>query len=142
MGECAVVVYGASGFTGRLICKELARRGIAFSIAGRDVHKLNALAQTLVPEGPSDKERAHARFAVWAQARGRNGTRAVWVTGGDTYDLTAAAATLCATWASRVDFAARGALSPAQAFGARKLLDGLADSGVAWGTSPIVITRR
>src|SRR5436190_6676834 len=39
-----VVVYGASGFTGCLVCAALRRRGVAFAVAGRDRGKLEAIA--------------------------------------------------------------------------------------------------
>jgi short subunit dehydrogenase-like uncharacterized protein len=42
-----VWVYGATGFTGRLVCASLRRRGVAFGIAGRDRAKLDALASEL-----------------------------------------------------------------------------------------------
>ncbi|MDB4970630.1 MAG: Saccharopine dehydrogenase [Myxococcales bacterium] len=47
MADVAVVVYGATGFTGRLICNELARRKVSFAVAGRDRAKLTALAGSL-----------------------------------------------------------------------------------------------
>jgi hypothetical protein len=40
----AVVVYGATGHTGRFIVAELRRRGLATVISGRDAARLNALA--------------------------------------------------------------------------------------------------
>jgi short subunit dehydrogenase-like uncharacterized protein len=40
-----IIVYGATGYTGRLICAELARRKLPFLIAGRDEKKLKTLAQ-------------------------------------------------------------------------------------------------
>jgi saccharopine dehydrogenase (NAD+, L-lysine-forming) len=86
-----------------------------------------------LPEGPSDASRARSSSAVWAEATGARGTRSVWVTCGNGYDFTAASAALCAELAARPEFAARGAPTPAQAFGARALLDGLAASGVRWG---------
>lgn len=86
-----------------------------------------------LPEGPSEEERARCRFAVYAEARGREGTRAVWVTGGDGYDFTAASAAWCAEQAATPDFAGRGALTPSQAFGARRLLEALEPTGVRWG---------
>jgi len=42
-----VLVFGATGFTGRLVCEALRARGIAFAIAGRNRSKLEALSQTL-----------------------------------------------------------------------------------------------
>jgi short subunit dehydrogenase-like uncharacterized protein len=44
-----VLVHGATGFTGRLVCAALQRTGVAFDIAGRNRDKLEALAQTLPP---------------------------------------------------------------------------------------------
>src|SRR5947207_1495644 len=41
--DAAVVVYGATGYTGRLICAALARRGVPFIAAGRDADTLAAL---------------------------------------------------------------------------------------------------
>ncbi len=46
-----IVVYGATGYTGKLVAAELARRGADFVIAGRSASKLNALAATLA-DGP------------------------------------------------------------------------------------------
>lgn len=42
-----IVVYGASGYTGRLVCRVLADKGVSFAIAGRDKKKLSDLALTL-----------------------------------------------------------------------------------------------
>ena len=42
-----VAVYGASGFTGGLIARELKRLGADFLIAGRDARKLEALSEEL-----------------------------------------------------------------------------------------------
>lgn len=44
-----IVVYGATGFTGKLVAAELARRKADFKIAGRSPEKLDALAATLDP---------------------------------------------------------------------------------------------
>jgi short subunit dehydrogenase-like uncharacterized protein len=52
MSDVAVVVYGATGFTGRLICAELQRRKVRFAVAGRDRDKLTALAATLATAQP------------------------------------------------------------------------------------------
>ena len=43
-----IVVYGASGYTGKLIAAELQRRGATVIVAGRDRGKLAALARDLV----------------------------------------------------------------------------------------------
>jgi len=42
-----VVVYGASGYTGRLIAAELASRGVELVLAGRNRGKLEAVAASL-----------------------------------------------------------------------------------------------
>jgi len=102
---------------------------------------LKALAERWVsglPEGPSDEERARSSFAVYAEATGANGTHAAWVTGPNGYDFTAASAVLCARLAAAPGFVKKGALTPSQAFGARALLDGLADAGVRYGSSTTV----
>jgi short subunit dehydrogenase-like uncharacterized protein len=44
-----VVVYGASGYTGRLICEYLREYGIPFIAAGRSADKLQAAMQAHVP---------------------------------------------------------------------------------------------
>jgi short subunit dehydrogenase-like uncharacterized protein len=40
-----VLVYGATGFTGKLVCAALRRRGVPFAIGGRSPEKLGALAE-------------------------------------------------------------------------------------------------
>ena len=40
-----ITVYGATGYTGRLVCAELAKKKLPFRIAGRDEKKLKTLAQ-------------------------------------------------------------------------------------------------
>ncbi|WP_394827051.1 saccharopine dehydrogenase family protein [Pendulispora albinea] len=42
-----VLVFGATGFTGRLVCEALRARGIAFAVAGRNRSKLDALSRAL-----------------------------------------------------------------------------------------------
>jgi short subunit dehydrogenase-like uncharacterized protein len=42
-----IAVYGATGYTGRLVAAELARRGADFVLAGRNAAKLDALAEDL-----------------------------------------------------------------------------------------------
>ena len=41
-----IIVYGATGYTGRLVCAELHRRKLPFLIAGRDEAKLRKLAES------------------------------------------------------------------------------------------------
>jgi saccharopine dehydrogenase (NAD+, L-lysine-forming) len=88
-----------------------------------------------LPEGPSDAERASARCAVVAEARTGPRTGRAWVTCGDGYDFTAAAAVECAARAAAPEFTAKGALTPAQAFGGRALLEALQSSGVEFGVT-------
>ena len=42
-----VLVHGATGFTGKLVCAALRRRGVPFAIGGRNAEKLAALAAEL-----------------------------------------------------------------------------------------------
>jgi len=42
-----VLVHGATGFTGRLVCEALRRRGLPFAIAGRSSRRLDDLALAL-----------------------------------------------------------------------------------------------
>ena len=86
-----------------------------------------------LPEGPSDAERARARSAVVAEAQNGRRTARAWVTAGDGYDFTAAAAVECAVRAAADGFDKKGALTPTQAFGARSLLESLAAHDVRFG---------
>jgi short subunit dehydrogenase-like uncharacterized protein len=43
----AVVLYGATGYTGRLVAAELARRGVPLVLAGRSAERLSAVAAGL-----------------------------------------------------------------------------------------------
>jgi short subunit dehydrogenase-like uncharacterized protein len=40
-----IVLYGATGYTGRLVADELARRGLDHVLSGRDAAKLAALGE-------------------------------------------------------------------------------------------------
>lgn len=51
-----ITVYGATGYTGRLVSAELANRGAAFIIAGRNPEKLEALADQLEESGSGRPE--------------------------------------------------------------------------------------
>ncbi len=46
-GRAPVLVHGATGFTGKLVCAALRRRGVPFAIGGRSAEKLGALAEEL-----------------------------------------------------------------------------------------------
>lgn len=60
-----IVIYGATGLTGRRACAELEATGTAFAIAGRDATKLHALAAEFpaaaVRVAPTDDPAALAR---------------------------------------------------------------------------------
>jgi short subunit dehydrogenase-like uncharacterized protein len=47
-----IAVYGATGYTGRLVARELARRGGDFVLSGRSAGKLRALAEELGTDAP------------------------------------------------------------------------------------------
>jgi saccharopine dehydrogenase (NAD+, L-lysine-forming) len=111
-------------------------------VRNRVVHGLMARLVDTLPEGPSDAERADSHFAVVAEAEGSRGTASAWVTGGDGYDFTAASAVWCAMKAARGELAGRGALTPTQAFGARALLDAMADFGVRYGVNAPATNAR
>lgn len=53
-----ITVYGATGYTGKLVAAELARREAPFIVAGRNREKLEALADSLGDHGP--KPEVHA----------------------------------------------------------------------------------
>ncbi len=46
-----ITLFGATGYTGRLVAAALARRGLAFRLAGRSPERLAALSQSL-PDSP------------------------------------------------------------------------------------------
>jgi short subunit dehydrogenase-like uncharacterized protein len=48
-----IAVYGATGYTGRLVVSELAEAGADFVISGRDPEKLDALRADLGLEAPA-----------------------------------------------------------------------------------------
>lgn len=50
--ETEVVLYGATGYTGRLIAAELDALGASFVVAGRDANKLQALSASLPSRPP------------------------------------------------------------------------------------------
>jgi short subunit dehydrogenase-like uncharacterized protein len=48
--RAAVLVHGATGFTGKLVCNVLARKHVRFAIAGRSKEKLEALAKSFAAD--------------------------------------------------------------------------------------------
>jgi short subunit dehydrogenase-like uncharacterized protein len=47
-----IAVYGATGYTGKLVARELARRELDFVLSGRSAGKLRALASDLGGDPP------------------------------------------------------------------------------------------
>ena len=83
-GPAPIVVYGATGYTGRLISGELSRRGARLTIAGRSREKLDAVAARLPAEAEIaavrlDDERALRELVAGARGgkrlRGRSPAR-------------------------------------------------------------------
>jgi short subunit dehydrogenase-like uncharacterized protein len=76
-----------------------------------------------LPEGPSEEQRAAARFTIVCEARRGQQVRRGRLTGRDIYGLTAALVSEAARIASGRDFRGRGALAPSQAFEPRSFLE-------------------
>jgi short subunit dehydrogenase-like uncharacterized protein len=64
-----VVVYGASGYTGRLICEYLREYGIPFLAAGRDHARLKAAVDAVPGIDTVDHEIAEVEHTSTALAR-------------------------------------------------------------------------
>jgi len=63
-----ILIYGATGYTGRLIARELRRRGIEPVLAGRDAVRLSVLAEDL--DLPFRASRLHSPEELDAALRG------------------------------------------------------------------------
>src|SRR5690606_10414604 len=48
-----ILLYGATGFTGRLIARQLDKRGVNFAVAGRNRDKVEKLSQSLKSNPPA-----------------------------------------------------------------------------------------
>ena len=67
-----VVLYGATGYTGKLICEELERQQVPYLIAGRSREKLSALSARLTSRPPFEAVELGDRAGLLALAsRGR-----------------------------------------------------------------------
>ncbi len=67
-----VVLYGATGFTGKLIARALEKRGVNFAVAGRNTEKVQALARSLKSNPPAlvaDTSDENALVDMAAQGR-------------------------------------------------------------------------
>jgi short subunit dehydrogenase-like uncharacterized protein len=85
-----------------------------------------------LPEGPSDSDRAAARFTIACEVTRGRSVRRGEITGSDVYGLTAAAVAAGALTAAAGGVSGSGGLAPAQAFEPRGFLDGLDRFDVRW----------
>lgn len=76
-GKPPVVVYGASGYTGKLIIERLVAAGIPFIAAGRDKKRLNEAVENLPNARQAEAEIAAVEHDVLALAALFDGTRVV-----------------------------------------------------------------
>jgi short subunit dehydrogenase-like uncharacterized protein len=123
MAPADVIVYGATGYTGRLICSELVRQKVPFVVAGRNRDKLAALVASLgvaveievaALDDPAALARMAARgkvvldcagpFARW----GRVVQDAALAAGRHFLDITGEHTYLCETLARDAEARARG----------------------------------
>ena len=90
-----------------------------------------------LPEGPSEDARRRSAFTIVAEARGEDGSlgRAV-VEGTDVYGITAVMAVEFARRMAHDDFAAGGALTPAQVVDPDEFLGFLGEHGVSFRVEP------
>ncbi|HVM17371.1 MAG TPA: NAD(P)H-binding protein [Gaiellaceae bacterium] len=93
---------------------------------GRAAAPLLRLAARVGPAGPPEERRRAARFAVVAEARGPDGARRATLVGGDVYGFTALAVAQAARALRDGEVRAAGALAPAEAFDAHRLVERLA----------------
>ena len=97
---------------------------------------LGALVSRL-PEGPDERSRRAARFAISCEARRAGFRRRGFVTGPDVYGLTAFTTVHGALLAAAPGYYRAGALAPSQAFEPRPFLDALGEFGVEHAVDPI-----
>jgi short subunit dehydrogenase-like uncharacterized protein len=73
LGRLMIAVYGATGYTGRLVARELRRRGLSATLCGRDQGRLDAVVRSLdvdwpVRAAPIDDPSALRRALLGADA--------------------------------------------------------------------------
>jgi short subunit dehydrogenase-like uncharacterized protein len=90
-----------------------------------------------LPEGPSEKARRAARFAVVCDAKAAATRRRGSALGPDPYGLTARTTVDGALLAAAPGYARSGALAPAQAFDPAEFLDALSGFGVRYEVDPL-----
>ena len=90
-----------------------------------------------LPEGPSESDRAAARFTLVCDARTPTGTRRGVLRGHDVYGLTSKLIAEGATRMGAADFSRSGALAPAQAFDPREFVDALEPYGISVELEPV-----
>jgi len=85
MSERSIIVYGASGYTGELICEDLVRRGIPFIAAGRNQGRLDELVGRLGDD--ADVETRVVEHTAEGLRKMLEGTKVVVDTVGPFYTL-------------------------------------------------------
>ena len=66
MSKKPVIVYGASGYTGRLVCEYLRELGIPFIAAGRDAKRVQEVMDKVPGIETADYEVAEVEHSVEA----------------------------------------------------------------------------
>ena len=64
MSDKPVVVYGASGYTGRLVCEYLREYNVPFIAAGRDAAKVRAVVEKIPGIETADYEVVQVEHSV------------------------------------------------------------------------------
>ena len=77
LSEKPVVVYGASGYTGRLVCEYLREHNVPFTAAGRDKDKVQAGLATVPGLETVEHEIAEVKHTVEALTELFAGSRVV-----------------------------------------------------------------
>jgi short subunit dehydrogenase-like uncharacterized protein len=96
------------------------------------LRKALGAAISRLPEGPSESDRAAARFTIACDVIRGQRTRRGLIRGSDVYGLTAAAIVQGALIASQGGITRSGALAPSQAFGVEEFLGRLRRFDVDW----------
>ncbi len=85
-----------------------------------------------LPEGPSDEDRAAARFTIACEVTRGTQLRQGTISGRDIYGLSAALISKGAQIAAGRGFSGRGGLAPSEAFEPRSFLEGFEHFGIEW----------
>lgn len=140
------LLYGAYGYTGRLIAEEAVKRGLRPVLAGRDGEKTRSLAENLGLEYRvfSLDEPSGIRVRTWCEAENDAGeTVRLEMTTPNGYTFTARSAVSAVEWIAGTDSSRISGLAgfqtPASAFGA-----GFVDEieGAKWIERGSVVARK